>query len=278
MTRFLAALPLAFVCFTAPALADELIRHANDQESLVLGLSRLSNDLQSVDKARAPVQNKLSGGQIELGYANTRMRTLFGLRNIYTRVQICLGLGQQDFDGKVFDPSTGKAGTSNGPFFVETESMRARVGYTWEFGGGGPLAVTPFLGLSQQGWLRGDTTYSGTTAYHHFAANVGLLGQMSVTPQIVFGAEASLGRILRAWQVDQRDLISPQSGLSSSLALYLDNRTSSDWHQRFIVRQSVQRYGEPAQSVGSFEPRRDTAISFELEFGTELDLFESLFH
>jgi hypothetical protein len=278
MTRLLATLPLAVVCYAAPVLADELIRQANDQEALMLGLSHLSAGLQSVDQAGAPVLNKVSGPQIEVGYANTRMRTLFGLPNFYTRAEVSFGLGQQDFAGNLVDPSTGVVRTSNGPFLVETESLRGRVGYSREFGAGGRMALTPFLGLAQHAWLRGATTSSGLTAYYDYAAEIGLLGQATLTPKLVLGAEASVGRTLGAWQIDQRGLIDPRGGMTSSFALYLDNRTSADWHQRLILRQSYLRYGEPAQSVGSFEPRRNSELSVQLEFGTEMDLFETLFH
>jgi hypothetical protein len=193
-------------------------------------------------------------------------------------VEVSFGLGQQDFTGNVADPSTGAVGSSNGPFNVESESMKLRVGYTRELGDARRVALTPFFGLAQQAWLRGDTTYSGSTVYWHYAAEIGLLGQVTVTPKLVLGADASLGHTIGAWQIDQRDLIKPNGGITSSVALYLDNRTSNDWHQRLIVRQSWIRYGEPAQSVGSFEPRRNSALSVQLEFGTELDLFETLFH
>src|SRR5258706_2906664 len=116
MTRFLASLPLAAACFALPAMADELIRQANDQESLMVGLSRQRAGLQSVDQAGATVLNETAGGQIEVGYANTRMRSLFGLPNFYTRAEIFLGLCQQNFSGRATGPSTGPVGSSKGPF------------------------------------------------------------------------------------------------------------------------------------------------------------------
>ncbi len=278
MIRFLASLPLVAACFAAPALADELIRQANDQEALMLGLSYLSADLQSVDNAGAAVLNKVSGPQIGVGYASTRMRTLFGLPNFYTRVEISLGLGQQDFTGDPTDPSTGVVGTSKGPFDFDSESLRLRVGYSKEFGAGGRMALTPFLGLAQEAWLRGATTFSDKTAYYHYAAEIGLLGQATLTTKLVLGLDASLGRTLGALQVDQGNLVALHRAITSSFALYLDNRTSADWHQRLILRQSYLRYGEPARSVGLFEPRRNSALSVHLEFGTERDLFKLLFH
>jgi hypothetical protein len=277
MPRFPVIFPFILVCGVPPALADELIRQANGQESLMLGLSYQHERLQSVDQARALVRNELAGPQIELGYANTRMRTFFGVPDIYTRVEISLALSQQDFSGDAVDPSTGVVGKSDGPFDVASESARVRVGYTREFGAGRHLALTPFLGLSQLAWLRGATSYSGTTAYYHYAAEIGLLGQATLTPKVVLGVDASLGHTVGAWQVDQRDLIGPRGGIMPSFALFLDNRTSSDWHQRLIVRQSYQHYGDPEQSVGSFQPLRHSALSVQLEFGTEGELFEYLF-
>jgi hypothetical protein len=278
MTRLLATLPLAAVFFTAPAMADELIRHANDQETLILGASRQRAGLQSVDNAGARVFNETSGGQIEFGYANTRVQTLFGVPNIYTRVEFSLGLGRQNFAGNPTDPSTGVIGTSNGPFDVDTESLRLRVGYSREFGPGGRMALTPFVGLAQHAWLRDATTFSGTSAYYDYAAELGLLGQASLTRKLVLGVEAGLGRIVGASQIDKTRQIAPRAGNAPSFALILDNRTSANWHQRFIIRHSTVRYGEPAQAVGLLEPRRNSALSLQLEFGTELDLFKLLFH
>jgi hypothetical protein len=277
MTGLLAILPIAAFCLAAPAWADDLIRQANSQEALILGVSHLSAGLQSVDRAGVPVLNNLSGPQIEAGYSNTRMRTLFGLPNIYRRVDFTLGLGQQDFAGNPANPSSGVVGASPGPFNVETESLRLRVGYTRQFGAGARMALTPFLGLAQSGWVRGATGYSGTTGYLDCAAEIGLLGQAALTPKIVIGADASVGHILGALLFNKPDLTQLHGGFTSSFELYMDNRTSADWHQRLVLRQSFQRYPEPAQSVGSFEPRRNSAISVQLEFGTELDLFEYLF-
>jgi hypothetical protein len=277
MNAVLAILTLALACCAPGAWADELIRQANSQEALILGVSHLSAGLQSVDGAGASVLNNLSGSQIEFGYSNTRMRTLFGRPNIYRRVDFTLGLSQQDFSGNPASPSTGVVGTSRGPFTVETESLRLRVGYTREFGAGKRFALTPFLGAEQAGWVRGATTYSGANAYFHYAAELGLLGQASLTPQIVVGADASVGHILGALLINKPDLTQLHGGLTSSFELYLDNRTSADWHQRLVLRQSYRRYAEPAQSVGYFEPRRDSAISVQLEFGAEVDLFDYLF-
>ena len=267
------ALPIALA-----AHADELIRQANDQESLILGISHLHAGVQAFDKAGASVLNEESGPQIQIGYGNTRMRTFLGLQNFYTNVEISFGLSQQDYDGNSYSPSTGARGTSNGPFNVETEAMRLRVGYSQELGAGRRVALTPFVGLVQLAWLRAPSTYSGLTAYYHYAAEAGLLAQASLTRNVVFGVDASIGRTFGSWQLDSHDLIDPHAAITTSFALYLDNRTTADWHQRLEIRESFLRYGEPARTGGFFEPRRNSALSFTLEFGTELNLFESLFH
>ncbi len=139
------------------------------------------------------------------------------------------------------------------------------------------MALTPYFGLAQQAWLRGATTFSPATAYSHYAAEIGLLGQATLTSRLVLGVDASLGRTVGALQLDQGNLLAPRAGILSSFALYLDNRTYADWHQRLILRQSYLRYGEPAKSVGLLEPRRNSALSIQLEFGTERDLFKTLF-
>src|SRR5690242_15797259 len=92
MSRLLAPLLLACLCWPQAPRADELIRQANSQESLTLGVTYLRERLQSIDTSKSIVPNELSGPQIELGYANTRMRTLFGRPDFYTRAEVSFGL------------------------------------------------------------------------------------------------------------------------------------------------------------------------------------------
>src|SRR5258708_3346466 len=147
MPRLLASLLLASFCCPEATRADELIRQANGQESLMLGVTYLRERYQSIDTAGTVVPNELSGPQIEIGYANTRMRTLFGLPDFYTRTEVSFGLSQVDFGGDSRDPETGAARKSNGPFNTESESMRVRAGYMREFGTNRRFALTPFVGL-----------------------------------------------------------------------------------------------------------------------------------
>jgi hypothetical protein len=277
MARLHASLLLASFCCLQAAHADELIRQANGQESLVLGVTYLRERFESIDSARTVVPNELSGPQIEIGYANTRMRTLFGRPDFYTRTEVSLGLSQVDFGGDSRDPETGAASKSNGPFNMESESMRARVGYLWEFGANRRFALTPFVGLGQHGEVRGSSGgLAGTGFYGEFIGEIGLLGQMTLTDQIVAGADASFGHTIGAWQVESRDVLGP-TAVASNFELYLDNRTFPDWHQRLIVKYSDLRFGGVEASTGTLQPQRHSGLSIQLEFGTEGDLFELFF-
>jgi len=276
MARLLASLLLASFCCPEAARADELIRQANGQESLTLGVTYLRERFQSIDTASAVVPNELSGPQIEIGYANTRMRTLFGRPNFYTRTEVSFGLSQVDFGGDSRDPETGAARKSNGPFNTESESMRARAGYMWEFGAKRRFALTPFVGLAQQATVRGASGLVGTGIFADFTAEIGLLGQMALTRQVVFGADASVGHTIGAWQVESRDVLGP-TAVPSTFELYLDNRTFPDWHQRLIVKYSDLRFGGVEASTGTLQPQRHSRLSIQLEFGTEGDLFELFF-
>ncbi len=275
MSRLLAFLLLASIGSEA-ARADELIRHANDQESMMLGVSYLRERFQSIDTANTLVPNQLSGPQIQVGYANTRMRTLFGRPNFYIRSEVSFGLSQQNFKGDSRDPETGAPRRGDGPLDAESESLRLRVGYLWEFGANRRFALTPFVGVGEHAAVRGSSGVAGTGVYADFTGEVGLLGQVALTPKIVLGADASTGHTIGAWQVEHRDVLGP-TAVPSSFELYLDNRTFADWHQRMIVKYSDQRFGGVESSTGTLQPQRHTGLSLQLEFGTEGDLFELFF-
>jgi hypothetical protein len=278
MKRILPLLLLPVACWAVTANADERTFDANNVEALTLALSHLGADLQSRDTAGAPVHNRLTGPQIEFGYANTRTRAVFGVPGFYTRLELSLGFSRQDFSGGFTDPSTGVLASTKGPFDALAEAARGRIGYGWEFGPDRRLAATPYLGLAQQSWLRSATAVSGTAAYFHEAVEAGLLLQTSVAREYVLGADASVGRVLGAWQIDHRNLLGPQGRIATSISLYLDHRTDADSHERIFVRQGSYRFGEPAQTTGSLEPRRNSAFTIGLEFGTEGNLLEALFH
>ena len=277
MARLLTSLLFACLCWPQAPHADELIRQANDQESLILGVTYLRERFESIDPSKSVVPNELSGPQIEFGYANTRMRKLFGRPNFYTRAEVSFGLSQVDFGGDLLDPETGTASkNSSGPFNTESESMRLRLGYMWEFGAKRRFALTPFVALGQHAAVRNSSGLAGTGGYADFTAEIGLLGQVTLTPQVVFGADASIGHTIGAWQVERQDVVGP-TAVPTSFEMYLDNRTFAEWHQRLIFKYDDMRFGGVEASNGTLQPQRHSGLSVELEFGTEGDLFELLF-
>ena len=269
---------LAALVFTGRARADELIRAANNQQSLTLGLAHIHEGEQARDNAGAVVLNEESGPQLQLGYGTTRTRTLFGVPGFYTDLRLLLGLGTLAYAGPSYAANTGVAGPNGGNFNHANETVRLRVGRSLELGSGGRYAVTPYLGLGQQAWLSSASSQTRATVYNHYSGELGLLAQAAVTHQIVLGLDASAAREFAAIQVDQQFMTWPHRGTGTSFGLYLDNRTYSDWHQRLEIRQDSLRYGEPATVANVFEPRRSSGLAVQLTFGTELDLYKGLFY
>lgn len=271
-------LSMAAAVLAAGANADEPTREANNQEALTLAVSHQRADMQSRDTAGAAVLNQMSGPQAAFGYANTRVRNVLGVPGFYTRFEMALGWGRQDFTGDYIDPSTGLTAPSKGPFDVLSETARGRIGYGWELGPGGHVTVTPFLGLSEQAWRRNSTAAAGTAVSLQDAAEIGLLAQASFSRHWVLGADASVGHVLGVWQVDHGYAFVPSARIGTIASLYVDHRSDATSHERIVVQQNAMRFGEPAQSTGVLEPRRNSGLSIGLEFGTSANLFDELFH
>lgn len=275
MKRPLAVLLSACICATA--VADERIHDANNLEALTLAVTHLGSDLQSRDSAGDPIANRVAGPQIAFGYVRSRTPAVFGVAGFNTRFEMALGLGRQDFTGAAQDPSTGATVPGTGPFNVQTLNTRGRLGYGWELGPGRHISLAPFVGLSQQISHRGGTVVSGSTVYLQNAAELGLLAQASLA-EWVLGIDASVGHTMGAWQVDNHNVTEPAARLVPAVSLFVDHRTDADSHERIVLRQGVARFGTPAQATGSLEPRRTSAFTIQLEFGTEGNLLEALFH
>jgi len=278
MKHILALLWLPASFWAANAYADEPIRSANNVEALTLAVSHLAHDLQSRDPAGDTINNRLTGPQIEIGYANSRIRDAFGVPGFYSRFEFALGYGRENFSGTSLDPSTGAVAPDKGPLDVLTESAQGRFGYDWELGPQRRLALVPYLGVTQQAWRRDSTTASGTAAYFHSALEAGLMVQASLSPRLVLGADASVGHVVGALQIDHGDLIEPRGRIATTGSLYLDHRSDATSHERLLIRQTSLRFGEPAQTTGVLEPRRNSGFTIGLEFGTTGNLFEELFH
>lgn len=258
--------------------ADERIVQANNLESLTLAVTHASADLQSRDQAGDAVFNRMAGPQIAFGYANTHTRAVLGMPGFYTRLDVALGLGRQDFVGTSIDPSAGTGVAGTGPYSVQTLAAHGRIGYGWAFGPGGALAVTPFVGIAPQLAHRGATAISGTATNLDNVVEIGGLAQATVLHDFVLGMDASVGKPFGSWQVDNRNVLEPAGRIGGTVSIFLDYRADADNHERLVVRQGSLRFGEPAQTTGSLEPRRTSAFSVMLEFGTEGKLLEELFH
>ena len=276
MKRKLAFLVTAAI--TTMATADDRIHEANNLEALTLAVSHPSTDLQSRDSADAQLANRVAGPQIAFGYVRSRTPTVFGIAGFCTRFEMALGLGREDFSGAALDPSSGAPVAGNGPFNFQTLTARGRLGYGWEFGPEGRFALAPYLALAQQISHRGATVVSGSTTGLQNAVEIGLLAQASLASEWVLGAEAGAGHTIGAWQVDNHNMIEPAARLVPAASVFLDHRTDADSHERIVLRRDAARFGDPAQSTGSLEPRRQSAFTIQLEFGTEGDLLEALFH
>jgi len=260
------------------ARADPLIRQANDQESLVIGVAHVHDGEQARDSAGAGVLNEEAGSRLLLGFGVTRTRALFGIPGFYTNLEVLLGAADVGYAGPSFDPKTGIPGAAGGGFHVASDIVRLRVGRSFELGAGGRLALTPYLGLAQQAWLRDGTTYTPFSAYGDAALQLGVLAQAALTRRVVLGVEAGIGRTLGAMELDGHDLNWPHRATASSFSLYFDHRTFAEWHQRVELRHGAYATGTGAFDGGLFEPRRGSATAILLEFGTEKDLLRTLLY
>ncbi len=278
MLRVVSLLAIAALLLVAPAQGDELIQEANNQQALFLGIARMRMDEQALPSGGSLISNEEAGPQLQIGYSATRPRTVFGFPDLYTNLEVLLSGSDMSYAGNSFDPNTETAGLNSKRFNVATEAVRLRVGRSYEYGADGRVALTPYLGMGQQAWLRNATIYASFSAYNHLSAEIGLLAQARLSNTLVLGADVSLGRTLGALEAGGYELVWPHAALTSGFALYLDNRTYSDWHQRIQIRQDLARYGGPAYSGGTFEPRRNSTLAIELQMGTELDLFHALFY
>lgn len=277
----LALAPAILLCallYTQAACADPLIRQANDQESLLIGVVHVHAGEQARDSAGAAVLNEEAGSELRLGFGNVRTRTLFGLPGFFTSLDVSLGAAEVGYAGPSFAPTTGAPGSVTAGFNMISDTVRLRAGRSVELGPGGHIALTPYLGLTQQAWLRNSTTYTPFSGYGDAALQAGLLAQASVTRKIVLGADAALGRTVGAMELAGHDLEWPSRATTTTFALYLDNRTFAEWHQRFEIRRDTLAYGGLSPRNGLFEPRHGVNTAVLLEFGTEKDLLQTLFY
>jgi hypothetical protein len=282
MSRLAPLLALGGLLCVPGVRADALIGAANDQESLVIGVTHVHAGEQARDSADQAVLNEEAGTQLLIGYGIVRTRTLFGVPGFFTDLEVAFGAGHLGYAGPSFDPTSGLpstiTGDASGGYEMLSDAVRVRAGRTRELGAGGHLALTPYLGLTQQAWLRNSTGYTSFSGYGDAALEVGLLAQAALTRKIVLGADAAVGRTLGNMELAGHNLEWPQRATATTFSLYLDNRTFAEWHQRFEIRRATQSFGGLSPRNGLFEPRQASSTALLLEFGTEKDLLQTLFY
>ncbi len=271
MTRFGAVMGVTLL-LAAPVGADELIRHANDQEALSLALAPVHAG-ESGGNAGAALGNNQAGTRYVFGYKLTRTRTLLGIPDLYTDLEVGLGVATLRYDGSAVDPASGTAAPLNSAGMFVQEAMRLRVGRSVALGRDAAILLTPFLGMSTQAWERGGATRGAADFSVQEGVEAGALAQASLPQKWVLGADAALGRTLGTVLLDGGSGNSLY-GRSASVALHLDHRTFADWHQRLEVRQTFLRYAPAVGPPRAIEPRRRSDLAFMLVFGTETGLFQ----
>jgi hypothetical protein len=271
MSRTIQTIALAAI-LTAPAFANDAIQQVNNQESLSIGIAPLHASEVAYNPQGTSFVNNESGTRYLFGYDNARTRTIFGIPNLYTDLEVSLGFATLGYYGNSISQTTGAGSAVNQPVSYTEEAVRIRVGRSYEFFESNNVALTPFLGISQQAWARDSTANGSATVYDQEGIEAGVLVQASLPYNLVLGADAAVGRALGAVLFDGGFGNLTYAG-TSSFALKLDHRTFKDWHQRLEIRQTFLRYGQPANVSAFFEPRRSSELAIMLEVGTETSLF-----
>jgi hypothetical protein len=271
MAKIIEALCLALLV-AQPAFADDLIQQANNQESLVIGVAPLHVTEQSLAPQGSVYVNYESGTRYLVGIDEARTRTIFGVPDLYTDLEVLLGVATLGYSGSALNSAGGLTGTIGQPVSYAQESVRLRMGRSWGLPAEKNLALTPFVGISQQAWGRDTPSGGPADLYDQLGIELGVLLQVSLPYHLVFGADAAQGRTLGA-VLFNHSYGNLDHATSSAFALKLDHRTFADWHQRLEIRQTFLRYGQTANAPGYFEPRRSSDLAIMLEFGTETSLF-----
>jgi hypothetical protein len=257
------------------ASADESIARVNNQDSLAVGLAPLRDTEEALTQNGGSLVNSESGTLVRFGYERARTRTILGFPGWYTDLLVSLSAGNPNYAGSIINRATGATGAIDEPVSLVQEAVRFRVGRSVALNANQTLALTPYVGASQEAWARETSGNTRFADYDHQALEVGTLAQASISSSWVLGADAGVGRTLGAVLLDGSigNRVWLNNATTASFALSLDHRTFDSWHQRLEVRQSYLRYGQPANVVNFFEPRRSSDLAIMLEFGTETSFF-----
>jgi hypothetical protein len=263
---------LAAAALAATARADEAIRAVNNQESLFIALAPVHLGETASDAQGASFAGHAYGTRYLFGFDEARTRTILGVADVYTDLEVSLGVATLGYEGRSLDPGNAPGADVTVPVSYGEESVRLRVGRSYESRGAMRLAVTPFLGLTQQAWLRDQPTAGNASFYDFPGMQLGALAQAGLPGRLVLGADAAVGRSLGTI------LFGGNYGNGifakvSTFSLKLDHCTSADWHQRLEIRQAVLRYGVSGRTPGYYEPQRGSELAIMLEFGTESSIF-----
>lgn len=260
----------AALVLSPPAFADEAIRQSNNQEAFSIAIAPLHTTEQSNPPQGAPVIDSVAGNRYLYGYEVARTRTIFSMPGWYTDIEASLGSGTLRDAGYSFQQGPIGLVPMNEAVMYGEESVRVRLGRTFEFPGSGIFAVTPFAGLAQMAWIREAPVNDTVRAlgYADDGAEAGILAQASLPWHLVAGASASAGRTLGT-------LIHGSTGerifaTTSSFSLKVDHRTIPDWHQSVEVRQTIRRFSLAPDVVSFFEPSRTSELAILFEVGWEI--------
>jgi hypothetical protein len=251
------------------ARADEAITHVNNQESLSGGVAPLHVSEMALNTGSAPFVDTATGTRFLFGYEAARSRTIVGVADLYTDLDLSVGVATLQYAGNANDPSAGASQQFNQAATYVEEEMRLRLGKSFDFLRGGSVALTPFVGVSQKAWGRDNTAQGSGTFYDHVGMEVGGLVQLSLPLQWVLGADAAIGRTVGTIIFDGSG--NPIGAKATSFSLRLDHRTFPDWHQRLEIRQSTLRYDQP-NIPGNFEPQRTSGLAILFSVGGEISV------
>jgi hypothetical protein len=259
----------ALIAASPAVLADEPIRQTNNQESYSIAIAPLHVTEQTNPLQGPPVIDSVAGTRYLYGYEVARTRAIFTVPGWYTDFDVSAGGATLLDTGSQFESGvTGPVPLNESVTYGE-ESVRGRVGRTFEFARNGIFAVTPFVGLSEKFWVREAPVNDNASGYMYADGGVegGILAQASLPWHLVLGASAAAGRTTGA--LVHGEALERNYASTKSYSLKLDHRTIPDWHQSLEVRQIFRHYSLAPDVPSFFEPSRASELSVMLEVGWE---------
>jgi hypothetical protein len=228
----------------------------------------------AIDPAGRVLVNHQDGSIFRIGYARTQTLTIWGIHDLVSELFASVGAGSPNYQGITLIHDGASEGLAQGPISYAEEHVNWRLGKQFTLSAL-PLALTPFVGVAEMGWMRDFSGNQLFSSYYQQSAEAGLAVKANLGQGWTLSGDASVGRTLGAVLLSGGN--TPYAGLNDAhgqrFSIGIDRRWYDDWHQGLRIEQEQWRFPAQPTVTRLFEPlqRRDTAIM--LVFSTERDLF-----